>query len=152
MLNIGDTAPDFELNDENGKATKLSSFRGQNVVIVFYPLDFSPTCTKELTGMASHKDKYDAAHAKILGISVDSKWTHAAFKKSLGLEASLLADFQPRGKVAQQYGVYMEAAGISKRGTFIVDKDGILRGITIKEPGEMRSEEDYFAQLASCPV
>lgn len=152
MLKVGDPAPEFELNDETGKPVKLSDFRGQNVVLVFYPLDFSPICTGELKGMTSHKDRYAERHAKVVGISVDSKWTHAAFKKAEGLDATLLADFNPRGAVAQKYGVFLEAAGISKRGTFIVDKEGVLRGITINEPGQARDEEAYFEQLASCPV
>lgn len=152
MLKIGDLAPDFELNDETGKPTRLSTFRGQNVVLVFYPLDFSPICTKELSGMASHKDRYAAAKAKVLGVSVDSKWTHAAFKKAEGLDATLLADFHPKGKVATEYGVYLDAAGIAKRGTFIIDREGVIRGITIHEPSAARAEDDYFAQLASCPV
>jgi len=152
MLKIGDQAPDFELADESGKPVKLSSLRGQNVVLVFYPLDFSPICTKELHEITSHKDRYESAHAKVFGISIDSKYTHAAFKKAEGLSASLLADFHPKGKVAQLYGVYMDEAGIAKRGTFVVDKEGILRGITINGPGEARNEAAYFEQLSTCSV
>ena len=152
MLQIGELAPDFELPDETGTTVKLSQFRGQNVVLVFYPLDFSPTCTSELRGMASHSRRYSNLNAKVLGVSVDSRWAHAAFKKAEGLEATLLADFNPRGKVAQEYGVYMGNAGIAKRGTFVIDKEGIVRGITINEPGQARTEDDYFKQLESCPA
>ncbi len=152
MLKIGDQAPDFELNDETGKATKLSSFRGQNVVLFFYPLDFSGICTKELHEITSHKDRYEQAHAKVLGVSVDSRFTHAAFKRDENLAATLLADFHPKGQVAQLYGVYLEDKGIAKRGTFIIDKDGIIRGITVNNPGDARDEAAYFQQLSSCAV
>lgn len=152
MLQIGEKAPEFELQDEDGKPVKLSQFRGQNVVLVFYPLDFSPICTSELKSITGHRGKYAKLNAKVLGVSVDSRFAHAAFKKAEGLEATLLADFHPKGKVAQEYGVFMGAAGIAKRGTFVIDKEGVLRGITVNEPGQARSEDDYFRQLESCPV
>jgi len=151
-LKIGDPAPDFTLVDETGAKVQLSTLRGQNVLLVFYPLDFSPTCTKELQSIAAHKDKYAALKARVFGISVDSKWTHAAFKRDESLSATLLADFHPKGAVAQQYGVYMDGAGIAKRGTFVIDKDGIVRGITINEPKDARDEAAYFETLAHCPV
>jgi peroxiredoxin len=152
MLQIGEQAPDFELSDESGKPVKLSQFRGQNVVLVFYPLDFSPICTGELKGMTAHSKRYRDLNAKVLGVSVDSRYAHAAFKRDEGLEATLLADFHPKGKVAQEYGVFLGAAGIAKRGTFIIDKEGVLRGITVNEPGQARTEDDYFKQLESCPI
>jgi peroxiredoxin len=151
-LKVGDQAPEFELNDENGQPVKLSSLRGHNVVLVFYPLDFSPICTGELKAIATHKERYEEKGAKVLGISVDSRWAHGAFKKHEGLSATLLADFQPRGAVAQQYGVYLEAAGIAKRGTFVIDKEGVIRGITVNEPKQARNEDEYFAQLSACPI
>jgi peroxiredoxin len=151
-LKVGDIAPDFTLVDEKGEKVSLSSLRGQNVVVVFYPLDFSPTCTSELKSIASHKAKYDASKAVVLGISVDSKYTHAAFKRDEGLTARLLADFHPKGAVAQQYGVYMDQAGIAKRGTFIVDAKGVIQGITIQEPSTARDEEAYFETLSRCAL
>ncbi len=152
MLKIGDPAPDFELSDETGKKVSLSSLRGQNVVLVFYPLDFSPICTKELHEITAHKERYQEARAQVLGISVDSKYTHAAFKKAEAFDASLLADFHPKGKVAQLYGVYLDEAGIAKRGTFVIDKDGVIRGITVNGPGEARNEAAYFEQLGACRI
>lgn len=151
-LQVGDTAPDFTLRDENKAEVKLSELRGQNVVLVFYPLDFSPTCTTELRSMAKNQAKYDAKKAVVLGVSVDSTWTHAAFKKAEGLSARLLADFHPKGAVAQQYGVYMEGAGIAKRGTFVIDANGVIQGITIEEPKNARDEEAYFAMLGRCAL
>ena len=152
MLKIGDPAPDFELSDETGKKVSLSGLSGQSVVLVFYPLDFSPICTKELHEITSHQERYQQAHAQVFGISVDIKYTHAAFKKSESLSATLLADFHPKGKVAQLYGVYLDEAGIAKRGTFVIDKDGIIRGITINGPGEARNQAAYFEQLSVCKI
>jgi peroxiredoxin len=151
-LKVGDVAPDFTLQDETAQKVTLSELRGKNVVIVFYPLDFSPTCTRELRGMTANSAKYDAANAVVLGISVDSRYTHAAFKKDEGLSARLLADFHPKGEIAKKYGVWMEQAGISKRGTFVLDKHGVIRGITIEEPANARDENAYFEALAHCPA
>ena len=151
-LKVGDLAPDFTLQNEKGEPVTLSKLRGKNVVLVFYPLDFSPICTNELRGIKGNAAKYAAAGAEVFGISVDSRFTHAAFKAAEGFPVSLLADFHPKGAVAMQYGVYMEAAGIAMRGTFVIDKNGILQGITVNGPGEARSEEAYFEALSHCPV
>jgi peroxiredoxin len=152
MLKIGDKAPEFTLNDTDGKPVSLKDFRGQNVLVVFYPLAFTPTCTGELKSLTGHAKKYEDLKAKVLGISVDSRYSLGEFKKKEGLGVTLLADFHPHGGVAQEYGVYMDVAGIAKRGTFVVDKDGIIRGITINEPKDARNEEDYFKALATCPI
>ncbi len=151
MLQPGDAAPDFELLDENGKPTRLSSFRGRNVVLVFFPAAFSPICTQELKQMTSHDAKYQREHAEVVGVSVDNKWSLKAFKRDEALTATLLSDFHPKGSVSQKYGVFMTETGQAKRGTFVIDKEGVLRGITIKEPKELRDEEEYFAQLRACP-
>jgi peroxiredoxin len=151
MLQVGDVAPDFELLDENGKPTRLSSFRRQNVVLVFFPAAFSPVCTEELKQISRHAQDYERENAIVIGISVDNKWSLKAFKRDESLNATLLSDFHPKGNVSQKYGVFMGETGYAKRGTFIVDREGIIRGITIKEPKEPRSEEDYFNQLRNCP-
>ena len=151
MLQVGDVAPDFELLDEEGKPTRLSSFRGRNVVLVFYPAAFSPICTQELKGIASRGAQFDRENAAVVGISVDNKWSLRAFKRYESLTATLLSDFHPKGNVSQKYGVFMGETGYAKRGTFVIDREGVLRGITIKEPKEPRSEEDYFNLLRNCP-
>src|SRR5262249_48771322 len=99
MLQVGDVAPDFELLDENGKPTRLSSFRGRNVVLVFFPAAFSPICTQELRQISSHDAEYDRLGASVIGISVDNKWSLKAFKHDEGLTATLLSDFHPKGNV-----------------------------------------------------
>jgi peroxiredoxin len=151
MLQVGDVAPDFELLDENGKPTRLSSFRGRNVVLVFFPAAFSPICTQELKQIAAHDADYQREDATVIGVSVDNKWSLKAFKRDEALTATLLSDFHPKGNVSQKYGVFMGETGYSKRGSFVIDKEGVLRGITVKEPKEPRSEEDYLNQLRNCP-
>ncbi len=151
-LKVGDVAPDFTLQNENGEPVTLSKLRGKNVVLVFYPLDFSPICTGELRGIKGNAAKYAERNAQVYGISVDSRFTHAAFKAAEGLPVSLLADFHPKGAVSELYGVYMDKAGISMRGTFVIDKDGVIRGVTIQGPGEARNEAAYFEALSACPA
>ena len=141
MLQVGDVAPDFELLDEEGKPTRLSSFRGRNVVIFFFPAAFSPICTQELKQIAGRRNDYEREDAAVVGVSVDNRC----------LTATLLSDFHPKGNVAQKYGVFIGETGYAKRGTFIVDKEGVIRGISVKEPKEARSEEDYLNLLRNCP-
>jgi len=151
-VEIGDIAPDFTLSDENGEQVTLSGLRGRNVVLVFYPLDFSPVCTQELKDISAVAERYAAAGAEVYGISVDSRWTHAAFRRDEQLSAHLLADFHPKGAVAQQYGVYLDQAGIANRGTFVIDAEGRVAHKVVTSPGEARNQDEYLAALASCPV
>lgn len=151
-VEIGDVAPDFTLVDENGEKVSLSGLRGRNLVLVFYPLDFSPVCTKELKDISAVADRYAAQNAEVFGISVDSRWTHAAFKRDEGISAHLLADFHPKGAVAQQYGVYIGEAGIANRGTFVIDAQGRVAHKVVTSPKEARNQEEYLEALANCPV
>jgi peroxiredoxin len=88
----------------------------------------------------------------VFGISVDSRWCHAAFKRDEELSASLLADFQPKGDVARLYGVYIDDAGIANRGTFVIDRDGRVAHKVVTSPGEARNQDEYLEALAACPV
>jgi mycoredoxin-dependent peroxiredoxin len=151
-VEVGDVAPDFTLVDENGDKVTLSELRGGNVVLVFYPLDFSPVCTRELKDISSVAARFDAQHATVFGISVDSKWCHAAFKRDEELSARLLADFHPKGEVARLYGVWLEQGGIANRGTFVIDRDGRVAAKVVTSPGEARNLEEYLEALAACPV
>jgi peroxiredoxin len=151
-VEVGDLAPDFTLVDETGEKVTLSSLRGGNVVLVFYPLDFSPVCTRELKEISGVAGKYEAEHARVFGISVDSRWCHAAFKRDEELSATLLADFHPKGDVARLYGVYIDDAGIANRGTFVIDHDGRVAHKVVTSPGEARNQDEYLEALAACPV
>lgn len=151
-VEIGDIAPDFTLADEDGEKVTLSELRGRNVVLVFYPLDFSPVCTKELKDITSLSERYQAYGAEVFGISVDSRYTHAAFRRDEQISARLLADFHPKGEVAQRYGVYIDQAGIANRGTFVIDAEGRVAHKVVTSPKEARNQEEYLEALASCPV
>jgi peroxiredoxin len=124
---IGAAAPEFTLKDQDQKEVKLSDYRGKkNVVLVFYPLDWSPVCTKEHTCMINDKKQFEDLDAQVLGLSVDSVWSHKAYAEKMGIHYPLLADFQPRGAVAAKYGVYLEDKGITGRAISIIDKKGNL--------------------------
>jgi mycoredoxin-dependent peroxiredoxin len=149
-VEIGDIAPDFELSDQHGTPVKLSSFRGaKNVVVVFYPLAFSPVCSGELCGL---RDSFPEATARedveLLTISVDSMFTHRAWADAEKFEFSLLADFWPHGSVAAEYGVLDEAKGLATRGTFVIDKQGVVRWKVINPIPQARDIADYQKALA----
>ncbi|GAC1332389.1 MAG: peroxiredoxin [Candidatus Dormibacteria bacterium] len=151
-VEVGQEAPDFTLVDDAGEKWTLSEHRDRNVVLVFYPLSFSGICTKELHDLTGEAEKFAGAGAEVVGISVDSKYVQKAFKKDEGLKVTLLADFQPRGAVASKYGVYLEEAGISNRGTFVIDRTGRVAYRVVTSPGEARDPEEYLRALANCPA
>ena len=124
---VGAAAPDFTLKDQNQQDVSLNSFKGKKrVVIVFYPLDWSPVCTKEHACFVNDMKKFDQLDAQVLGVSVDSVWSHKAYAEKMGIHYPLLADFQPRGAVAEKYGVFLAEKGITGRAISIVDRDGKL--------------------------
>jgi mycoredoxin-dependent peroxiredoxin len=123
---IGAPAPEFTLKDQDQKEVKLSDYRGKPVVLVFYPLDWSPVCTKEHACMVNDKKQFEDLNAQVLGLSVDSVWSHKAYADKMGIHYPLLADFHPRGAVAAKYGVYLEDKGITGRAIFIIDRNGNL--------------------------
>jgi peroxiredoxin len=124
-LSVGQAAPDFTLKDQNQKEVKLSDFTGKKrVVLVFYPLDWSPTCTNEHACFVNDMKTFATLDAEVLGVSVDSVWSHKAYAEKMHITYSLLADFQPRGAMAEKYGVFLPEKGITGRSIFIVDKQG----------------------------
>ena len=124
-ITVGSAAPDFTLKDQSQKEVKLSEFKGKkNVVIVFYPLDWSPTCTNEHMCLVNDMKRFEELDAQVLGVSVDSAWSHKAFAEKMGIKYPLLADFQPRGAVGEKYGVYLADKGITGRAIAVVDRSG----------------------------
>jgi len=124
---IGAPAPEFTLKDQDQKEVKLSDFRGKkNVVLVFYPLDWSPVCTNEHACIVNGMKQFEALDAQVLGLSVDSVWSHKAYAEKMHINYPLLADFHPRGAVAAQYGVYLPDKGITGRAISIIDRNGNL--------------------------
>ena len=150
---VGDIAPDFELNDQHGKAVKLSDFRGKApVVLMFYPFAFSSICTGELCEIRDDHlgdGGVGDSEAVVLAVSTDPMYALRAFADAEGFKHLLLSDFWPHGEVAKKYGVFLEDKGFSTRGTFVIDKDGVVRWAVVNGPGDARPVADYRAALAA---
>src|ERR1700731_5054511 len=124
-ISVGAAAPDFTLKDQSQKEVKLSEFQGKkNVVLIFYPLDWSPVCSNEHACFVNDLKQFEKLNAQVLGLSVDSVWSHKAFADKMGIQYPLLSDFQPRGAVAEKFGFYLADKGITGRAVVIIDKDG----------------------------
>ena len=145
MPEIGQEAPDFTLPDQDGKERRLSDFRGKNVIIAFYPFDFSPVCTVEFGCFQDGLSELNNLNAQVLGISVDSKHAHKEFAEKLNLSFPLLSDFSK--EVCRLYGT-LRPEGFSERAYFLIDKDGIVRFRKIMAtPGERMENEEIINEL-----
>ncbi len=148
-VEIGDKAPDFELKDQHGAPVTLSGLHGKkHVVLVFYPLAFSGVCSSELCAMRDTFPEAERDDVELLTVSVDSMYTHRAWAEVEGYEFGLLSDFWPHGEVARSYGVFDDDKGIATRGTFIIDKDGIVRWKVVNAIPQARDVADYQRALA----
>ena len=145
---VGGTAPDFELANQFGEPVRLSSFRGQNVVLVFYPFAFSGICTGELCEIRDNLAVFEDTNAVVLAVSVDSKFSLRAYAEQEGYGFDLLADFWPHGAVASAYGVFDPETGMARRGTFIIDAAGTIRYTVVNPRGQARDFSEYLAALA----
>jgi mycoredoxin-dependent peroxiredoxin len=149
-VEVGQEAPDFELNDQHGTPVRLSSFRGaKNVVLVFYPLAFSGVCSSEMCAMRDEFPEVNRDDVELLTVSVDSTFTHRAWADQEHFGFGLLSDFWPHGGVAKQYGVFNEDRGISTRGTFVIDKAGVVRWKVVNPIPQARDIADYQKALAA---
>jgi peroxiredoxin len=149
-VEVGDQAPDFELKDQHGTPVKLASFRGEkNVVLVFYPLAFSGVCTGELRAMRDDFPEVSRDDVELLTVSVDSGYALRAFADAEHYEFALLSDFWPHGEVARSYGVFDENRGIATRGTFVIDKSGVVRWKVVNPVPQAREIADYQKALAA---
>jgi peroxiredoxin len=126
-LKAGTPAPQFELNSTPDQRVALSEFRGQRVVLAFYPADWSPICGDQLALYNELHDEFAKHNAIAIGISVDGAWCHAAFRENRHYQLALLSDFEPKGEVARAYGVYRTGEGVSERALFIIDEEGLIR-------------------------
>ena len=124
MIAAGEPAPDFTLRNQDGEETSLSDFRGRKVMLVFYPGDFSPVCGDQLSIYQEVKPEITEKGVELVGISVDSFFAHKAFQEKLGIDTTLLSDFEPKGEVARAYGSYVEKLGFANRTLVLVDEDG----------------------------
>jgi peroxiredoxin len=124
MIEPGAEAPDFSLPDQDGQTVSLADLRGQTVVLVFYPMDWSPVCTDQLNVYQEVLGELEEKGAKLIGISVDSAFSHKAFQDHLGITIRLLADFHPKGEVSKAYGAFIEERGHNNRSLVMIGADG----------------------------
>ncbi len=149
-IETGQQAPDFTLNDQAGQQVTLSDFRGRsNVVVLFYPFAFTSTCTGELCALRDERADFVNDDTQVLAISCDPAPSLRVFAEQEGLEYPLLSDFWPHGEVAKAYGVFLANKGFATRGTFVIDKEGVVRWSVVNPPSDARSNDDYRAALAA---
>ena len=127
MIEAGAKAPDFRLPDQDGNPVSLTDLKGRSVLLAFYPADFSPVCTDQLSIYQRSLDEFEARGVLLLGISVDSAFCHKAFQEHLGVTIPLLADFHPKGEVAKAYGVWSERYGQAGRALVLIGPDGTVQ-------------------------
>ncbi|CAB4607113.1 unannotated protein [freshwater metagenome] len=149
-LTIGQAAPDFELKNQYGELVKLSSFKGEkNVVVLFIPFAFTGTCTGELCAIRDDLAAFQNDNVQVLAISCDSPFTQKIFAEQEGYKFPVLADFWPHGAAAQAYGIFNADLGCAMRGTFIIDKEGIIRWTVVNGLGDARNNGDYKSAIAA---
>ncbi|MEU0276979.1 peroxiredoxin [Streptomyces sp. NPDC088551] len=156
-IEVGAPAPDFELKDNHGRTVRLSDFRrsgdgadsGKNVVLLFYPFAFTGVCTGELCALRDELPSFVNEDTQLLAVSNDSIHTLRVFGEQEGLEYPLLSDFWPHGEVSRAYGVFDEEKGCAVRGTFIIDKDGIVRWTVVNGLPDARDLDEYVKALAA---
>ncbi len=148
-LKAGDPAPDFTLRTHNEGELNLAWYQGRkNVVLAFYPGDFTPVCATQIPGFRPLMDKFEQYNCQLLGISVDSVACHMAWDKALGgLPFPLMSDYYPHGRVAQMYGV-LNARGFAERAVFLIDKSGIICYVEKVAPADMPDNDALLAALA----
>jgi peroxiredoxin len=150
MVQPGSPAPDFSLPNHQGKPVSLADFRGRKVLLVFYPLDFSPVCTDQLSIYQEVLPQIEEQGVVMVGISVDSSWAHRAFRDKLGITIPLLSDFEPKGAVIRSYGAYLDEAGHGNRSLVLIDADGVVSWVhESPTPLEIPGANLIFDALAS---
>jgi peroxiredoxin len=150
MISAGEPAPDFTLRDQDGEKVSLSDHRGRKVLLVFYPMDFSPVCSDQLSIYQEVKPQITEKGVDLLGISVDHGFAHKAFQEKLGIDTRLLSDFEPKGEVARAYGAYIERVGHANRSLVLIDAGGIVEWVhESPTPLEIPGANVIFDGLAS---
>jgi mycoredoxin-dependent peroxiredoxin len=150
MLGVGTEAPDFTLRDQNQQPVTLSKYRGaKNVLLVFFPLAFTGICQGELDLLHDHLPEFENDDSAVLAISVGPPPTHKIWSVQSGFTFPVLSDFWPHGQVSQAYDVFNEQGGYPNRGTFVVDRAGIVAFAEMKQPGESRDQRLWTDALAA---
>jgi peroxiredoxin len=152
MLKAGTPAPDFTLPVTPDQRLTLSEFRGRPVILAFYPADWSPVCGDQLALYNQILSEFHKHHAELLAISVDGAWCHGAYASQRKLHFPLLADFEPKGEVARQYGVYRAHEGTAGRALFVIDADGIIRWSYLSPAGVNPGADGILEALESLDV
>lgn len=148
MIAVGEQAPDFVLKNQDGEEVSLSDYRGRRVLLAFYPMDFSPVCSDQLSIYQEVKPELAEQGVELVGVSVDHAWAHKAFQEKLGIDTTLLADFEPKGEVARAYGSYLDL-GFANRTLVLVDEDGkVAWTYESPTPGEFPGANVIFDALA----
>lgn len=150
-LKPGDDAPDFELRSHRGGTVRLSDFRGKkHVVLAFHPLAFTPVCASQMSAYQLDLERFEAADAAVLGVSIDAQPAKTAWATSLGaISYDLLSDFHPHGAVAQKYGVFRPVEGFSERAIFVIDKLGKIAWSRVYGIPEQPGNRDVLAALSA---
>ncbi|GAA3940680.1 peroxiredoxin [Actinoplanes auranticolor] len=147
-IEVGTQAPDFTLKDQNNQEVALADFTGRKaVLLVFYPLAFSGTCQGELAEIRDNLPQYANEYVQVLTVSVDSVYSHKIWANNEGYNFPMLSDFWPHGAVAQAYGVFNEQRGVANRGTFVIDKERVVRYADEQAPGERRDQKTWRDRL-----
>jgi peroxiredoxin len=147
ILQKGAPAPDFELYTAADQKVKLTDFRGKKLIMAFYPADWSPVCSDQMALYNETLKFFEEYNAALVGISVDSKWCHVAFSGNRKLNFPLLADFEPKGEVSRQYGVYNAGEGTSERALFIIDETGTIQWSYLSPVGQNPGAEGILDAL-----
>jgi peroxiredoxin len=150
-LPLGTVAPDFTLRSTPDQAVSLSEFRGQPVILAFYPADWSPVCGDQMALYNEVLPEFQRLNAELIGISVDGIWCHIAFGHDRKLRFPLLSDFEPKGEVAQLYGVYRATDGTSERALFVIDAGGVIRWQHVSPVGINPGADGILAALEALP-
>jgi peroxiredoxin len=149
VIEAGTKAPDFSLPDQEGNEVSLSDFAGSKLVLVFYPLDFSPVCTDQLNLYQEVLGEIQSKGATLVGISVDSSYCHRAFRDQLNLTMPLLADFNPKGEVSRAYGAWIDGAGISNRALVLIEDGEVKWSYASPSPAEIPGANLIFDALSA---
>ena len=149
-ISVGEVAPDFDLKDQHGAKVKLSSFKGEkNVVVLFIPFSFTGTCTGELCAIRDDLAAFQNDDVQVIAVSCDSPFTQKIFAEQEGYKFPVLSDFWPHGAVAQAYGIFNADLGCALRGTFVIDKQGVIRWSVVNGLGDARNNGDYKSAIAA---
>ena len=151
-LGPGIQAPDFTLHSTPDQTVSLRDFRGQPVILAFYPADWSPVCGDQMTLYNELLPEFHRFNAELLGISVDGIWCHLAFAKDRKLKFPLLADFEPKGGVARAFGAYRAQDGSSERALFVIDAGGTIRWSYVSPVGINPGADGILAALEALPA